>query len=270
MANVTAAGIWLSVVKIRETSPLIHNITNYVVMNTTANALLALGASPVMSHAREEVRDMVSLAGALVINLGTLSPSWVEAAFIAAEAAAARGIPVIIDPVGAGATPYRTKTFRDLISAYPPTVIRGNASEIMALSTEAAKTKGVESTDASHQALDAAFLLTGEFGSVICISGETDYVVSDTSVVKIRNGHPMMPRVTGLGCTASALCGAFAAVQPSAARAVAEAMAVMGIAGELAAADTPGPGTLQFRFIDALYQLNESDIIRFLKVEEGI
>lgn len=269
MINVTADGIMLSIDKIRERSPLIHNITNYVVMNTTANALLALGASPVMAHAKEEVKDMVSLAGALVINLGTLSPAWVEAAFIAVEAATARGIPFIIDPVGAGATPYRTKTFQDLIGAFPPTVIRGNASEIMALSTETATTKGVDSTDASHQALDTAFRLTGEFGSVICISGETDYVVHDTAVVKIKNGHPMMPRVTGLGCTASALCGAFTAVQTDAAsRAVAEAMAVMGIAGEIAATDAPGPGTLQLRFIDTLYQLSMSDITRFLNIEE--
>jgi len=270
MINVTPDGIRLSVEKIRETSPLIHNITNYVVMNTTANALLALGASPVMAHAKEEVRDMVSLARALVINLGTLSPSWVESAFIAAEEATARGVPVIIDPVGAGATPYRTKTFRDLIRTFPPTVIRGNASEIMALTTETAKTKGVDSTNASHQALDAAFRLTGEFGSVICISGETDYVIHNTTVTKIQNGHPMMQRVTGLGCTASALCGAFAAVQPDAARAVAEAMAVMGIAGEIAAAGASGPGTLQVRFIDALYQLNEADITRLLNVEEGL
>jgi hydroxyethylthiazole kinase len=270
MRTITSDGILLSVEKIRETSPLIHNITNYVVMNTTANALLALGASPVMAHAKEEVRDMVSLARALVINLGTLSRSWVESAFSAVEEATKRGVPVIIDPVGAGATPYRTKTFRDLISAFPPTVIRGNASEIMALSTETAKTKGVDSTDASHQALDAAFQLTGEFGSVICISGETDYVIHNTTANKIKNGHPMMPRVTGLGCTASALCGAFAAVQPDTARAVAEAMAVMGIAGEIAAAGAPGPGTLQVRFIDVLYQLNESDITRLLNVEEGL
>ena len=269
MISVTADGIMSSVETIRKRSPLIHNIPNYVVMKTTANALLALGASPVMAHAKEEVRDMVALAGALVINLGTLSQPWVESAFIAIEAAVAREVPVIIDPVGAGATPYRTATFRDLIRSYPPTVIRGNASEIMALTTEAAATKGVDSTDASHQALDAAFLLTGEFGSVVCISGETDYVVRDTAVAKIKNGHPMMPRVTGLGCTASALCGAFAAVQPDTAQAVAEAMAVMGIAGELAALHAPGPGTLQLRFIDTLYRLNESDIRERLNVEEG-
>jgi len=270
MINITADGILLSIEEIRARSPLIHNITNYVVMNTTANALLALGASPVMAHAEEEVRDMVALAGALVVNLGTLSPPWVKSAFIAAEEAAALKVPFIIDPVGAGATSYRTKTFRDLINAFPPTVIRGNASEIRALSTDSATTKGVDSTDPSYRAIDAAFRLAGLSGSVICISGETDYVVHKTNVVQVRNGHPMMSRVTGLGCTASALCGAFAAVQPDAARAVTEAMAVMGIAGELAAKGAPGPGTLQFRLIDALYRLGESDIRERLNVEEGL
>ncbi|MBN2686948.1 MAG: hydroxyethylthiazole kinase [Deltaproteobacteria bacterium] len=266
MINVTPDGIMASVRKIREMSPLIHNITNYVVMNTTANALLALGASPVMAHAKEEVRDMVSIARALVINLGTLSQPWVESAFMAAEEATARNVPVVIDPVGAGATPYRTKVFRDMILAFPPTVIRGNASEIMALSMESATTKGVDSTDPSHQAIEGASRLNKELGSVVCVSGEIDYVVHGADVATIRNGHPMMPRVTGLGCTASALCGAFAAVQPDAPRAVAEAMAVMGIAGEMAAEDAPGPGTLQVRFIDALHRLEYSHITKLLKV----
>jgi hydroxyethylthiazole kinase len=270
MVNVTPDSIVTSIEKIRDTSPLIHNITNYVVMNTTANALLALGASPVMAHAKEEVRDMVSIAGALIINLGTLSPSWVESAFMAVEEAAVRQVPVVIDPVGAGATPYRTKAFRDLIGAFPPTVIRGNASEIMALTTESATTKGVDSADLSHQAIGGASRLSRELGSVVCVSGETDYVVHGDDVATIRNGHPMMPRVTGLGCTASALCGAFAAVQTDTPLAVTEAMAVMGIAGEMAAVDSPGPGTLQVRFIDALYQMNGIHIAERLNVGEQV
>ena len=266
--TITPRRIWRSIEEIRNTAPLIHNITNYVVMNTTANALLALGASPVMAHAQEEVRDMVALARALVINLGTLSPAWVESAFCAAEEAQRRGILVVLDPVGAGATPYRTQTYRELIRMHPPTIIRGNASEIMALAADTAGTKGVDSTASGHQALDAARRLSGECGSVVCISGETDYVIRQSAVIRIRNGHPMMPRVTGLGCTATALCGAFAAVEPDGACAAACAMATMGIAGELAAKDAPGPGTLQYRFIDALYQLNESDMNRLLIGED--
>ena len=266
--TVTAAGIWSSIEKIRRTSPLVHNITNYVVMNTTANALLALGASPVMAHAEEEVRDMAALAGALVINLGTLSRDWVRSAFIAAETARGKGIPVVVDPVGAGATAYRTDTFRDLIRSFPPAVIRGNGSEILALFGNVGGTKGVDSTESSHRALDAAFGLNRDSGSVVCVSGETDYIVQGSRVIRVRNGHPMMPRVTGLGCTASALCGAFAAVERDRARAAAEAMAVLGMAGEMAAKDAPGPGSLQYRIIDALFLIGEKDVRKRLKVEE--
>jgi len=266
--TVTAAGLWSSIEKIRRTSPLVHNITNYVVMNTTANALLALGASPVMAHAEEEVREMAALAGSLVINLGTLSRAWVRSAFLAAEAARVKGIPVVVDPVGAGATSYRTGTFRDLIRACPPAIIRGNGSEILALSGNSGVTKGVDSTESSHRALDAASGLNREFGSVVCVSGETDYIVQGIRIIRVRNGHPLMPRVTGLGCTASALCGAFAAVENDRARAAAEAMAVLGMAGEMAAEDAPGPGSLQYRIIDALFLIGEKDVRKRLKVEE--
>lgn len=266
---VTAESVWACVGRIRAAAPLVHNITNYVVMNTTANALLALGASPVMAHAEEEVRDMAALAGALVINLGTISMPWVRSAFLAAGAAREKGIPVVFDPVGAGATAYRTNTFRDLIREFPPAIIRGNASEILALATAASRTKGVDSTESSDRALDAARLLNGETGSAVCVSGETDYVVQGPRLIRVRNGHPMMPRVTGLGCTASALCGAFAAVEPDAAGATAAAMAVLGMAGETAARKAPGPGTLQYRIIDALYGMGETDIHELLKVEEG-
>ena len=140
--TITPRRIRQSIEEIRRTAPLVHNITNYVVMNTTANALLALGASPVMAHAEEEVRDMVALARALVINLGTLSPAWVASAFSAAEEAQRRGIPVVLDPVGAGATPYRTDTYRNLIRMHPPAIIRGNASEIMALAADNSQLEG--------------------------------------------------------------------------------------------------------------------------------
>jgi hydroxyethylthiazole kinase len=266
MAEQDPLNAWAALQEIRKRSPLIHNITNYVAMNTSANALLAIGASPVMAHAEEEMADMVALASALVINIGTLSREWVKSMFKAAEHAAKRGIPVVLDPVGAGATPYRTETVRDLVAAARPTIIRGNASEIMALCGDGAKTKGVETTEVSRDAVGAAQLLFGSLGSVLCISGATDYIVGGKEVFKIRNGHPMMTRVTGLGCTATALCGAFAAVTPDPARAAAQAMAVMGIAGEIAAERAEGPGTLQLHFLDALYRLTEDDIIRRIRL----
>ena len=264
--TITAESIYADVVKIRETAPLVHNITNYVVMNTTANALLALGASPVMAHAEQEVEEMTGIARALVVNIGTLSTSWVAAMFRAALRAGELGIPMVLDPVGAGATSYRTKTCRDLIDTVPPAIIRGNASEIMALMTQDARTKGVDSSDPSAAALDAAMRLNEETGSTVCISGEVDYIVDGEDVITIENGHSMMARVTGLGCTATALCGAFAAVNPSFPAAAAGAMAVMGIAGEIAAEGSEGPGSLQVAFLDTLFRLSEDDLKERLRI----
>ncbi|HUH67098.1 MAG TPA: hydroxyethylthiazole kinase [Syntrophales bacterium] len=265
--KVSVEGIWSSVKEIRDKAPVIHNITNYVVMNNSANALLAIGASPVMAHAEEEVEEMVSIAGALVINIGTLSRNWIRAMHRAADKAKKVNVPLILDPVGAGATAYRTGTARELIEKYPPAIIRGNASEIMALLAENTKTKGVESTASSHTAVDIARQVNNTYGSVVCVSGETDYIVYGDDVTKVKNGHPMMTKVTGMGCIATAMCGAFAAVNNSFSEATAQAMAVMGIAGEMAADKAPGPGTLQVGFYDALYKLSEKDIKRYLRVE---
>jgi hydroxyethylthiazole kinase len=267
MVNITANDIWSALQTIRDKAPVIHNITNYVVMNSTANALLALGASPVMAHAEEEMEEMVGIASALVINIGTLSTAWVRAMFRAAEAARKRRIPIVLDPVGAGATSYRTRTARELIRAFPPEIIRGNASEIMALLEADARTKGVDSTTSSDAAVEIGRRLHAQYGAAVCISGETDYTIGRTGVIRSKNGHVMMTRVTGLGCTATALCGAFAAVTPDPAVAAAEAMAVMGIAGEIGVTRSSGPGSLQLHFLDALFNLSADEIERYLKIE---
>ncbi len=259
--------IWSDILAIREKAPLIHNITNYVVMNNTANALLSLGASPVMAHAREEVADMVSLAGALVVNIGTLSDPWIEAMEKALKRAKELGVPIVIDPVGAGATPYRTKTLTALLDIADPTVIRGNASEILAVAGAESRTKGVDSTASSESALEAARQLSEDHGCVVCISGKEDLIVQGVNLITCHNGHPLMPRVTGLGCTASALCGAFLAVNSSALAATAHAMAVMGITGELAGEGVKGPGSFQMRFLDMLYAITESDIRDRIRVD---
>lgn len=266
--QISATDIFKSVEDIRAKSPLVHNITNYVVMNNTANALLAIGASPVMIHAEEEVEDMAAIASALVINIGTLSPPWVRAMFKAFGRAVANGVPVIIDPVGSGATPYRTETIRELINAGRPTIIRGNASEIMALTDDRLKTKGVDSTAASDEALHAAQSISRRHQCGVCISGEVDYIVEGQRMIKIMGGHPMMTKVTGLGCTATALCGAFAAVEKDPLSAAAKAMAVMSIAGEMAAKIAAGPGSLQMHFLDSLYNLSKKDIEHYLKMEK--
>lgn len=267
--NITGTDISAALEAVRSRSPVVHNITNYVVMNNTANALLAVGASPVMAHAQEEVEEMVGIASALVINIGTLSNAWIDAMFKAARRANERGIAVILDPVGAGATSYRTRTAREFITRETPSIIRGNASEIMALYDEQSKTKGVDSAASSDQALHIARTLSEMYQCVVCISGETDYIVDRLMTVTIKNGHPMMPKVTGLGCTASALCGAFAAVMESPFAATVAAMAVMGIAGEMAATVSTGPGSMQMNFLDTLYRLSETDIRERLHIGDA-
>jgi len=255
-----AGTLWQDLRKIRAESPLVHNITNYVVMNTTANALLAVGASPIMAHAVEEVEEIVRVAGALVVNIGTLSLPWVEAMVRAGQEANRRGIPIVFDPVGSGATQLRTTTARRLLHDAPPAIIRGNASEIRSLVFAEQGTKGVESAHASEETLEAARSLSRQCRCVVSMSGVKDFIVAEDSIVRISNGHPMMTRVTGLGCAATALTAAFAAVNPSPFQAAAHAMGLMGIAGEMAAERSPGPGSLQLNFLDVLYTIAESDI----------
>lgn len=249
---------------IRKKSPLVHNITNYVVMNNTANALLAIGASPVMAHSPEEVEEMVAIASSLVINIGTLSEAWINAMLIAGKAANKKGIPVIFDPVGAGATTYRTKTCLLIIDECKPSVIRGNASEIIALVNSQGKTKGVDSTASSDSAIESAKVLAKNTGAVIVISGPVDYITNGERIAEVRNGSVMMAKVTGLGCTATSITGAFAAVNNNSFEAATHAMAIMGIAGELAAAKSEGTGTMQLHFLDELYKISEKEILEHL------
>ncbi|HTT56843.1 MAG TPA: hydroxyethylthiazole kinase [Opitutaceae bacterium] len=252
--------------RIRTRQPLVHNITNYVVMNNTANALLAIGASPAMVHAPEEVEEFVGLSAALVINIGTLSSAWVRAMDAAAAAANARGVPWVLDPVGAGATRYRTETSTAL-AHLRPACIRGNASEILVLAgATAAKTKGVDSTRGSDEALDAARRLAQATGAIVAVTGATDYVTDGTALLGLANGHPLMARVTGLGCTATALIGAALAVEPDRLAAAAAGLTFLALAGEIAAEQSPGPGSLQVQLLDALHRLDSTTIAKRLKI----
>lgn len=246
--------------KVRENAPLVHNITNYVVMNNTANALLSIGASPVMAHAVEEVAEMAALASALVINIGTLSQAWITAMGLAMTAAEKKGIPIVFDPVGAGATAFRTRTCLSLLDRTAPTVIRGNASEIMALAGAGVQTKGVDSSAAASDAEAAALALAEKYAGVVCVSGAVDLITDGRQTVRVRHGHPLMPKVTGLGCTATALVGAFCAINDNILAATSHAMTVMGICGELAAEQAAGPGTFQVQLIDAFYNLSPTQL----------
>ncbi len=258
--------IWRDIESIRTEAPVVHNITNYVVMNTTANAILALGGSPVMAHAAEEVEEMTGLARALVINMGTLSAPWVTAMLKAGKAALGRKIPVVLDPVGSGATRFRTETARRLVQEIRPTVIRGNASEIRSLLHSGPGTKGVDSRHAPDEVLDEARALSRSAGCVVSVSGPVDVIVSGDAVTRIENGHPLMTKVTGMGCTASAVTGVFVAANSSPFQAAAHAMAVMGIVGEMAAERAQGPGSFQLHFLDVLYGLQATDIAGRLKM----
>lgn len=248
---------------VRQQKPLVVNITNYVVMNNTANALLAIGASPIMAHSKQEMAEMMSFAGALVINIGTLDSEWTPRMIFAVEQASANGKVVVLDPVGCGASTLRTKTSRQIARLADKLIIRGNASEIIALAGEQAQSKGVDSLDSSDAALGAAQFLVAEYGANVVISGETDYIVTKSQTVTLGNGHEMMPYVTGMGCTLSALTGAFAAVGDETGLAAA---AILGVAGEIAAEQARGPGSLQLTLLDELYQLDEQTLAKRLKL----
>jgi hydroxyethylthiazole kinase len=254
--------------RLRARRPLIHNITNFVVMNWTANVLLALGASPAMVHAPEEVEEFVAISAALVVNIGTLDQAWIASMSRAAAKAGKAGIPWTLDPVGAGATKLRTSTALALF-ALAPSVLRGNASEIIAVSGAAGHApKGVDATASSAQALDAARSLADGGRTVIAVTGETDYVVAAGRCVRLAGGSPMSQLVTGTGCAATACVGAFLGVEPDTVMATASGLAVLKAAAAMAAARAEGPGTFQIALLDALNHVSAQDIEHHVGIEE--
>jgi hydroxyethylthiazole kinase len=243
--------------QLRERKPLVHQITNYVVMNETANATLALGALPVMAHAREEVEEMVGLAGALVLNIGTLSPHWVEAMIAAGKAAGAAGTPVVLDPVGAGATRYRTDTTKRILDEVDVTVLRGNQGEVATLVGVDAEVRGVESIAVADDAAELARLAGRNLGLVASVTGPVDHVSDGERMLAVANGHELLARVTGTGCMSTALTGCFlAAKRDEPVEAAAEALAAFGVAAEDAARGAHGPGTFHVNLYDALAALD--------------
>lgn len=258
--------LWEHLQTVKNKSPLVHNITNYVAMNNTANALLAVGASPIMAYAKSEVKDMVTISDALVVNIGTLDEYWVESMVKAAEHSAALQKPWILDPVGVGATAFRDEIAQKL-SKLNPTIIRGNASEIFALAqANQTKTKGVDSTATSLEAREVAIKLARELETIVCVSGEKDIVTDGKTVVYITNGHPLMTKITGMGCSATAIIGAFASVIDHKLEATAAAMTLLGIVGEIAAKSAKGPGSLQTQILDKLYTLTENEFLNYAKL----
>ena len=256
--NLTAVG---------EKKPLIHNITNFVVMNYTANALLAMGASPVMAHAQNEVEDMASFAGALVLNIGTLTDGWILSMLKAGKRASEQHTPIILDPVGSGATPLRTNSAKKIITETRVSVIRGNASEILSLRDDKSKTKGVDSIHAVEEAAKTASVLAQELESTLAITGPVDLVTDGSRVLRVANGHPLMGYVTGTGCTATVVIGAFLAVDDDPVSATATALAYFGLAGEVAGQMASAPGSFMIQLIDALYTITPQDLQKGSKIE---
>ncbi len=254
--------------RIREQSPLIHNITNYVAMSLSANALLAIGASPLMSSEPEEMQDIVSKAEAMTVNIGCLEGRQLEAMRLAAEAAYIQGKPWVLDPAGVGVSTLRLNSCNELIRRFHPGVIRGNASEIMTLAGIQATSRGVDASEESRAALAPAVKLSRESGAVVSVSGPVDYITDGSRIIAIQNGSPLMPQVTAMGCTASAITAAFLAVEKDCLTAAAGAMALMGVTGGKAAAECAGPGSFAVRFIDMLASISPETVAKELRYEE--
>ncbi|SRR5579883_2673269 len=252
--------------RIRERKPLIHHITNMVVMNDTANITLGIGALPVMAHAIDEVEEMVSLAGALVLNIGTLTPELVESMLRAGRRANERSIPIVLDPVGAGATRLRTQSALRLLAELRIAVIRGNASEVASLVGVASETRGVESISVSGEREDIARQAARQFGTAVAITGARDVISDGERLASVENGHPLLATITGSGCMSTSLVGAFLAVEPDPLLAATAGLVAMGIAGEIAAPKSGGPGTFRSHLLDAVASLTPELIVQGQKV----
>lgn len=255
---------------VREKNPLVHNITNVVVTNFTANGLLALGASPVMAYAKEEVAEMASIAGALVLNMGTLRPEEVEAMVIAGKSANTHHVPVLFDPVGAGATSYRTEVARHIPSEVKLAMIRGNAAEIANVINEKWEIKGVDAGAGNGDVIGIAKQAADEIDTVAVITGKEDVVTDGERTVIIRNGHPILTKVTGTGCLLTSVLGAFAAVEKDYVKAAVAALTFYGVAAEIAASKTAeqGPGSFQIEFLNQLANTTANDIAQYGNIQE--
>lgn len=256
--------------EMRTAKPLIHNITNVVVTNFTANGLLAAGASPVMANAKEEAADMAAAADALVLNIGTLNPLQVESMLLAGAAANKKGIPVVLDPVGAGATAYRTDTARRLLKEIDISLIRGNAGEIAAVAGLESTTRGVDSGSSQTTTAETAERAFQALKLPVVVTGAIDAVTDGKDMYRIHNGHSMMTRVTGSGCLLSSLIGSFLTVTDDVAYGAAAALGYYGVAAEKAGgfASMRGPGTFQVELLNALYHVGDMDIRQQLTLKK--
>jgi hydroxyethylthiazole kinase len=246
--------------RVREKRPLVHHITNYVTVNDCANITISAGASPVMADAHEEVCEMVTFAGALVLNIGTLNRGQIESMILAGGMANDRKIPVILDPVGAGATRFRTDTALRLLDELKVTILKGNAGEIGVLAGAEAQVRGVDSYGVTGDLVKIAQHFAKRAGMTVVVSGATDIVTDGRRILLVENGHPMMGSISGTGCMAASVTGAFAAVTDDPVMASAAALAAFGIAGEKAAAGARGPYSFKTALFDEMAALMPEDL----------
>lgn len=258
---------------LREAAPLVHQITNYVTVNDCANAALAIGASPIMADDLQEAAEIAGISRALVLNIGTLNSRTVASMLSAGKSANLSHVPVVLDPVGAGASKFRNDTVNTLLREVKFAVIRGNLSELSFLAGLGAQTKGVDTgeADAGNDPVAVAREVSRKFGCVSAITGAVDVISDGTRVVQIRNGHPMLSRVTGTGCMTSALVGAYCGAGSDYFTAAAAGVASMGLAGELAyeAAGESGTGSFHAAIIDALSRMSPELLMERGKMNEA-
>jgi hydroxyethylthiazole kinase len=259
---------WKILQKVRETKPLIHHITNWVTIYDCANIVRAIGALPVMAHAKEEAGDMASIASALVLNIGTLTNDIIESMIIAGKVANQKGIPIVLDAVGVGATKLRDDKVEELLSELEIDIVKGNASEIAKLAGEDVKTKGVESTKVDADLIAIAKKLSTDRECVAVITGKEDIVTNGNKTYLVKNGDVMMGSIVGTGCMSASVIACFAAVEDNYTKSASAGLACFGIAGELAAINSKGPGTFKENFYDEIYNLNKETVDKMEKIEE--
>jgi hydroxyethylthiazole kinase len=252
--------------RVRKTRPLVHHITNTVTINDCANITLHTGGTPVMAHALEEVEEMVGLASALVLNIGTLTSAQVEAMMLAGKKANQRGIPVVLDPVGAGATRFRTESARRILEEIRVSIIKGNAAEIATLAGEHAEVRGVDAGKVFADPVQAAQALAREFSATVVVTGKTDVITDGTRTAFVDNGHAMMGCITGTGCMGASVLGCFAPVADDPWIAAVAAVTSSTIAGEIGGEQAEGPGSFKWRFFDAMAQLTAEQIVERARV----
>ncbi len=252
--------------KVREQMPLVHHLTNWVTIYDCANIVKVFGASPVMAHSKEESADMAQLASALVLNIGTLTPEFVESMKIAAKSANSKGIPVVLDVCGAGATKLRDDKCAELINETRIDIIKGNASEVARVAGEDVQTKGVDATEVEANLVEIAVNLAKKQDCTVVITGAEDIIADKDKHFLVRNGHEMMSHIVGTGCMATSVVGTFSAVESDLALAAAAGLCCFEIAAEIAAANVVGPGTFKERLFDEVYNLNQKAIVKMQKV----